>query len=286
MSFSKDIKKELMGEIPKPRHCIIAELAALTFTLGKWGKKGFYIESENEELKRKFFTLLNKTITISEYDDVLSKETVEELFEVLKVKDNAFEMNGLLVQQPCCKKAFIRGIFLTSGSVSDPRKGYHFETALSNESLARRVREVICSFGIDAKMVERKQQTVVYVKESNQIEDLLALMGANVAYLKFENVRIEKEMRNSINRQVNCETANITKTVSAAVRQIEDIRLIEETRGLSSLPKNLQEIAVLRKEHPDMALKDLGNLMDPPVGKSGVNHRLRRIGEIARSIRN
>ena len=140
-------------------------------------------------------------------------------------------------------------------------------------------------FEMDAKIVERKSQAVVYLKESNQIEELLGLMGASVAYLKFENIRIEKEMRNSINRQVNCETANIGKIVSASVRQLEDIRLIEETRGLKSLPPNLREIAVLRKTHPDMGLKDLGNLLDPPVGKSGVNHRLRRIGEIANSIR-
>lgn len=285
MSFSQDIKQELLPIIPKPRHCVIAELCALVFLLGKWEDNDFLIESENEELKRKCFTLLNKTITISEYDDKLSKESAKELFELLKVKDKEFFVDGLIVQQPCCKKAFIRGAFLAAGSISDPWKGYHFEIALSSMELAKDIRDAIASFDVDAKIVERKQQYVVYVKESNQIEDLLALMGANVAYLKFENIRIEKEMRNSINRQVNCETANIGKTVSAAVRQLEDIRLIEEKRGLSSLPKNLQEIAMLRMEHPDMALKDLGNLLNPPVGKSGVNHRLRRIGEIAKSIR-
>ncbi|MCR4674208.1 MAG: DNA-binding protein WhiA [Lachnospiraceae bacterium] len=284
MSFSQDIKKELFPIIPKPRHCLIAELSALVTILGRIEKECFCIETENEELKRKYFTLLNKTISISECDDMLSKDATEELFAMLKIKDS-LEVDGLLVQQMCCKKAFIRGAFLSAGSISDPKKSYHFEIAVSSEALANQIKSVIDFFEIDAKIVERKQQFVVYVKESNQIEDLLALMGANVAYLNFENVRIEKEMRNSINRQVNCETANIGKTVSAAYRQLEDIRLIEEKRGLSSLPKNLQEIAILRREHPDMALKDLGNLLDPPVGKSGVNHRLRRIGEIAKSIR-
>ncbi|MCR5546912.1 MAG: DNA-binding protein WhiA [Lachnospiraceae bacterium] len=285
MSFSQDIKKELFPIIPKPRHCLIAELSAFVTILGRIENHCLCIETENGELKRKYFTLLNKTISISECDDVLSEGITKELFETLKIKDFCLDLDGLLIQQSCCKKAFIRGAFLSAGSISDPKKGYHFEIAVSNLNLAKQIQGAIDFFEIDAKIVERKQQYVVYVKESNQIEDLLALMGANIAYLKFENVRIEKEMRNSINRQVNCETANIGKTVSAAYRQLEDIRLIEEKRGLSSLPKNLQEIAILRKEHPDMALKDLGNLLDPPVGKSGVNHRLRRIGEIAKSIR-
>ena len=174
---------------------------------------------------------------------------------------------------------------MASGSVSNPQKGYHFEIVCNSNAAAEQLQSLMTFFDMDAKIVERKSQSVVYLKESNQIEELLGLMGANVAYLNFENIRIEKEMRNSINRQVNCETANIGKIVSASVRQLEDIRLIEETQGLKSLPPNLQEIALLRKTHPDMGLKDLGNLLDPPVGKSGVNHRLRRIGEIANSIR-
>lgn len=136
-------------------------------------------------------------------------------------------------------------------------------------------------FAVDAKIVERKRHYVVYLKEGAQIVDMLNVMGAHVALMDLENVRILKEMRNSVNRKVNCETANITKTVSAAVRQVEDIQWIEQTRGLGSLPDSLREIAEVRLEHPDMPLKDLGQLLDPPLGKSGVNHRLRRISEIA-----
>ena len=140
-------------------------------------------------------------------------------------------------------------------------------------------------FGVDAKIVERKKHYVVYLKEGAQIVDMLNVMGAHVALMNLENVRILKEMRNSVNRKVNCETANISKTVNAAVRQVEDIQLIVEKQGMSSLPENLQEIARVRMENPDMPLKELGALLTPPIGKSGVNHRLRRIGEIADRLR-
>ena len=125
----------------------------------------------------------------------------------------------------------------------------------------------------------------MYLKEGAQIVDMLNVMGAHVALMNLENVRILKEMRNSVNRKVNCETANISKTVNAAVRQVEDIQFIMDTKGLSSLPENLQEIAQVRLEHPDMPLKDLGTLLMPPIGKSGVNHRLRKISEIAEKLR-
>ena len=285
MSFSQDVKQELFQVFPKARHCQLAELASIVTMNGTVKDGNFTISTENEDLKRKFFTLLNKTITISAYDDTLEASETKELLAALKIKPDFLLPDGLITQQSCCKRAFIRGAFLASGSVSDPKKGYHFEIVCDSYSVAERLQSMMIFFGMDAKIVERKAQSVVYLKESNQIEELLGLMGANVAYLNFENIRIEKEMRNSINRQVNCETANIGKIVSASVRQLEDIRLIEETRGLKSLPPNLREIAVLRKTHPDMGLKDLGNLLDPPVGKSGVNHRLRRIGEIANSIR-
>lgn len=285
MSFSQDVKKELFQETPKARHCQIAELAAIVTMNGTLHNGNFIFSTENEDVRRKFFTLLNKTITISGCDDTLKTSETKELLDVLKMRADDLLSDGLITQQSCCKRAFIRGAFLASGSVSNPMKGYHFEIVCSSFSAAEQLQSLMIFFEMDAKIVERKSQAVVYLKESNQIEELLGLMGASVAYLKFENIRIEKEMRNSINRQVNCETANIGKIVSASVRQLEDIRLIEETRGLKSLPPNLREIAVLRKTHPDMGLKDLGNLLDPPVGKSGVNHRLRRIGEIANSIR-
>ncbi len=186
-----------------------------------------------------------------------------------------------MVQQGCCKRAFIRGAFLAAGSMSNPQKAYHFEIVCGSDRQAQQLKDMINSFGMDAKIVARKKNQVVYVKEGEHIVDLLNIMEAHQALLNLENVRIVKEMRNSVNRQVNCETANISKTVNAAVRQIEDIRFIQAKRGLESLPDNLREIALLRLEFPDAPLKELGTYLNPPVGKSGVNHRLRRISEIA-----
>jgi hypothetical protein len=191
----------------------------------------------------------------------------------------------LILQQTCCKRAFLRGAFLAAGSISDPTKGYHFEIVCRSPEQARQLQQIMCTFALAARIVERKKHFVVYLKEGAQIVDMLNVMEAHVALMQLENVRIIKEMRNTVNRKVNCETANISKTVSAAVRQVEDIRLIEEHQGISSLPENLREIARVRMEYPDMPLKELGEQLSPTIGKSGVNHRLRKISEIAEMYR-
>ena len=191
----------------------------------------------------------------------------------------------MILQRNCCKRAFIRGAFLTSGSISDPQKGYHFEIVCPDEEKAQQLQEIIRSFHIDAKIVLRKKSYVVYVKEGAQIVDILAVMEANVALMDLENIRILKEMRNSVNRKVNCETANINKTVNAAVKQVEDIRLIERKAGFESLSECLGEIARLRLQYPEATLKELGMMLNPQVGKSGVNHRLKKLSMIAEELR-
>ncbi len=193
--------------------------------------------------------------------------------------------NRLLVQKSCCRRAFIRGAFLSAGSMSDPEKAYHLEIVCNSQERARQLQEIINSFEMEAKIVQRKKSYVVYLKEGSQIVDILNIMEAHVSLLNMENVRILKEMRNSVNRQVNCETANINKTVSAAVKQVEDINYIKSMRGLDSLPDNLKEIALIRLQYPQAPLKELGTFLEPPVGKSGVNHRLRKLCEMAEEIR-
>jgi DNA-binding protein WhiA len=190
-----------------------------------------------------------------------------------------------VVSSICCRRAYIRGAFLSVGSVNDPEKNYHMEFVLADEFSAEQLKELINSFGLDAKVVERKEHFVVYLKEGEQIVDLLNIMEAPLALMDLENVRIMKEMRNDINRKVNCETANLNKVVGAAVKQLEDIEYIEEKIGLSSLPEQLEEIARLRLEYPDKSLKELGSFLSTPVGKSGVNHRLRKISNIAEALR-
>ena len=194
-------------------------------------------------------------------------------------------IHNVVVQNVCCKRAFIRGAFLSAGSISDPEKFYHFEITCASMRKAKQLQGLMASFDIEARIVLRKRYFVVYVKEGSQIAELLQIMEAPVALMELENIRIVKEMRNSVNRQVNCETANINKTVSAAVKQMEDIRYIQDTIGLESLPENLQEMARVRLERPEATLKELGEALEPPVGKSGVNHRLRKLSLMAEDLR-
>lgn len=202
-----------------------------------------------------------------------------------EICENLSVSSNILIQKECCKRAFIRGAFLASGSISDPEKFYHFEIVCTTEDKAVQLKNIIQYFNIDAKIVERKKHFVVYIKEGAGIVDILNVMEAHVALMDLENVRILKEMRNSVNRKVNCETANLKKTVSAAVKQIEDIKFIRDKVGLSVLSDNLEEMARLRLDNPDASLKELGEMLTPAVGKSGVNHRLRKICEIADDLR-
>lgn len=174
---------------------------------------------------------------------------------------------------------------MASGSISDPEKFYHFEIVCQTPEKAQQLRDIIATFSIDAKIVSRKKSYVVYVKEGAQIVELLGIMEANVALMNLENIRILKDMRNSVNRKVNCEAANINKTVNAAVKQCEDIRFIERTIGLKELSEGLEEIARLRLQYPEASLKELGTMLNPQVGKSGVNHRLRKLSAIAQELK-
>ena len=202
-----------------------------------------------------------------------------------EVGENLNVVQNVVIPQSCCRRAFIRGAFLASGSLSDPEKFYHFEIVCATEEKAKQLQGIIATFDLEAKIVKRKRYYIVYIKEGSQIVDILNVMEAPVALMELENIRILKDMRNSVNRQVNCETANINKTVSAAVKQIEDIEYIRDTIGLENLPENLEEIARERVERPEATLKELGEALDPPVGKSGVNHRLRKLCDIAEQLR-
>ncbi len=238
-----------------------------------------------------------QTIKLFDYVDFLEEDWLgeEELSEmeeddITYVSSHAISLQNCrlprqVIQKDCCKKAFLRGVFLATGSVSDPSKAYHFEIVVRTRDMAECVREIIQHFSLDAKIVKRKKYYIVYLKEGSMIVDMLNIMEAHVSLMDMENVRILKDMRNDINRRVNCETANIKKTVKAAHRQIEDIEYIEKTKGLKFLSASLREIAQLRVREPDANLSELGEMLNPPVSKSGVNHRLRKISEIADHLR-
>lgn len=305
MSFSSEVKEELEKQIGRSRHCQLAELAAIMGHLGKLdstpGDSKITIFTEHAGLARKCFSLVKRAFDITPelgkenpcILKILGEDKVKRVLMGLKFLDETAgnmepirgRVNGLLLQKSCCRRAFLRGAFLAAGSISDPNKSYHFELVCGNPIQAQQLQELMLDFNTDAKIVERKNHYVVYLKEGAQIVDMLNIMEAHVSLMNLENVRILKEMRNHVNRKVNCETANINKTVNAAVKQIEDIRFIWERAGLDVLPEHLRQMAEVRLEHPEVPLKELGEYLSPPVGKSGVNHRLRKISEIADHMR-
>ena len=312
MSFSGKVKEELAGQLSLARHCQVAELAALLCGCGRVekmsdGNRKLWIQTENEAVARKSFTLLRRTFNIvvdiairvnrekgSSYYYIVVKKH-EDAVRVLQaaklinpygeVEEELSVVKNVVIQETCCKRAFLRGVFLASGSMSDPEKSYHFEIVCASMGKAQQIQKIMRCFALDAKIVSRKKTLVVYLKEGAQIVDVLNVMEAHQSLMELENIRILKDMRNTVNRKVNCETANINKTVSAAVKQIEDIRYIEETKGLDKLPEGLKDMALTRLTYPEASLKELGALLQNPVGKSGVNHRLRKLSEMAEEIR-
>lgn len=291
MSFSGEIKEELAVQYAKARHCNLAELSAIFSMCGEFyearnGICALRFRTENFPVARKSFTLMKKTFNIKT-DIVIRCNPQKGSFNYMLYGkgEELLAVKHAMVQAVCCKRAYIRGAFLAAGSISDPNKSYHFEIVCSLEGQAEYLRNMICSFGLDAKIVIRKNNYIVYLKEGDQIVDILNIMEAPGALMELENVRIMKEMRNSVNRKVNCETANIKKIVSAAVRQREDIEYIRDTVGLDRLPEGLRTIALARLLYPDAPLKELGAALETPLGKSGVNHRLRKLSEIADRIR-
>lgn len=182
-------------------------------------------------------------------------------------------------------KFILQEAFLEMGSVTDPEKGYHLEFVSSDENRLIKLQEIMEGLDIKAGVTIRKNQHVLYIKEGQAIVDLLGVMGAHVSLMNMENSIIMKDFRNGINRKVNCEAANLIKSANAGSRQVSDIEFIRDNKGIDKLPENLRQIAYVRLENPDVSLKELGELLDPPVGKSGVNHRLRKISEIADSMR-
>jgi len=318
MSFSGDIKEELSRQKPGARHCRLAEIAAILSMCGGVAVSArdefcLKIQTENLSVARKYFTLLKKTfnirvelsirqnmgkrksrvytVVVLKHEDAVRILQAVKLLQdnresYLDIEDGQYLPDSLIVQQTCCKRAFLRGSFLAAGSVSNPEKFYHLEFACTTQAKAEQIQAMLKAFHLDAKIILRKKYYVVYLKEGDQIVDALNVMEAHSSLMELENIRILKDMRNTVNRKVNCETANINKTVSAAVKQIEDIKYIRDTKGFDDFSEALAQMAEVRLANPEASLKELGMMMRPQVGKSGVNHRLRKLSEIAGELRN
>lgn len=313
MSFSMDTKNELAHVEPEKKCCMLAEIAGFIRMCGSIrlvgsGKFHIIITMENPAVARHYKKLIKDYFGIDAELEVgtgnslkkgraykltigpehLSEQILRET-GILMVKEGMnYISDGIydgLIRTKCCRKACLRGLFLGAGTITDPEKGYHIEFSCGSQVLANDVKRLLNSFtDLHAKILERKKTYGVYVKEAEQIVDILAIMGAHSRIFTFEDVRITKEIRNKANRINNCDNANIDKTLQAAEKQISCIKKIQERKGLGFLPDKLRETAQLRLDHPEATLQELADMMEPPMKKSGINNRFRKIEQMAEKL--
>lgn len=308
MTYALRVKNELARLEMKKTCCQAAELAAFIRFGGNVqisGKRlALNVVTSNAAVARRVFILFKKLFAYNTELVVRKKiklrknnvyliritdsEKVKEVLSRLKlVKDGVVvqEISDEVMAGRCCRRAYLRGAFLAAGSITNPETSYHLEIYTDYQEQAYQLMELIETFDLKPKVTTRKNRFLVYLKDSDQIVEFLNVIGAHNALLNFENVRIIKGIRNSINRLVNFETANVNKTVEAALRQVECIRFIDHHLSLDSLPENLRELAVLRLANPEASLQELGEMLNPPVSKSGVNHRMRKLEKMAMQLK-
>jgi len=308
MSFSNDVRNELARIIPEKTCCQKAELSALLMLRANVGQdqngeRCLITTVENATPARKIYRLLKETYGLSSTVRVQEKRRFKKsrLYVVetpldksngdgwlqdleLTSKSLKGQVNWPLISKNCCKRAYLRGIFIARGFINRPEGNYHLEIVLNDSRLVSDVQKIMRKLDIEARVSERKNSLLLYIKESEKIVDFLRIVEASKALLDFENVRIVKSMRNQVNRQVNCETANLAKTVDASVRQVEMIERLLHKIGVKGLPPNLRELAILRIDHPDNTLKEMGIMLNPPLTKSGVAYRMKKLESFAATI--
>ena len=308
MSFASEIKKELTT-IDNETCCQRAELTAIVRMNGAVSFSRSHhtldIQTENAAIARRIYTLIKavygypvellvrkkmklkkNNVYIVRMTDTARKmlldlEMIKEPFQIIRT------ISPTILEKQCCRRAYLRGAFLAGGSVNNPEtSSYHLEIFNSNQEHNQALCDLLNDYELRAKVLERKKGYITYIKEAEKITEFLNYIGAHQALFKFEDVRIVRDMRNTVNRLVNCETANLNKTISAAFRQVENIRFIDRTVGLDALPDKLREIAILRLEHQDVTLKELGEMVSGgKISKSGINHRLKKIDQFADQLR-
>lgn len=295
MSFSSDIKQELnkssdLANKEKVKYELVGYLLSGNIELENNMKVIKFTTESDYNINRfsKLLTNLNKNhkIEVAGKNFVI-KLKVKEIEDLIKIINNVVSINEelknkiLKQEKEENKKAIIRGSFMGSGSINNPENTYHLEIVFHNEENRDFIKELLRDFQVNVKTIDVKNKKSIYLKEGEEISKLLALIGANKAVMKFEEIRIQREMRGKVNRLVNCETANLNKTINASIEQIAAIKKLQETGKFNNLDENLKEIAILRLENPDIPFADLGKMLKKPVGKSGVNYRLKKIMEIA-----
>ncbi len=317
-SFAQETRQELARIFPEKKCCQLAEISGFLRVAGSLqlagpGRFHLFLSTGQPAVARHYKRLLQDYFAMETSLDIgegatvgkardsrdydyrltvrdphLSERIMRETGLLLVREGRDYLSDGIyegVVRNKCCKKAYLRGLFLGAGTMSDPEKSYHLEFVCRSEALATDLRRLIHTFvDLEAKVTQRGGRYVVYMKKADYIRDMLAIMGASGQVLRMEETRIKKDVVADARRIANCDTANVDRSVEAAMRQIDAINRIGETKGLSWLPDRLQEVAALRLAHPDLSIAALGELCDPPLKKSGINNRLRRIEELAAKL--
>jgi len=308
MSFSNDVRNELARIIPEKSCCQKAELSALLTLRAdiiqrEDGERYLITLSENATPARKIYKLLKESYGLSSAVRIQEKKRFNKkrvyVVETHMPTNDAFlnelglackglkinrRVNWSLLSKNCCKRAYLRGVFISRGFINRPEGNYHLEIVINDSRMASDLQKVLLKMGLEARVSERKNNLMLYIKESEKIVDFLRIVEASKALLDFENVRILKSVRNQVNRQVNCETANLAKMVDASVRQVESIERLINKVGIKVFPVTLRDLALLRIDYPDSTLKELGIMLEPPLTKSGVAYRMKKIEILAEQI--
>lgn len=299
MSFSSEVKDEICRVAIHKKCCALAEcygafLYGNTFTsdeikiitenrafaerLPKLMKKAFGVEPDMLPDEKKGGKLI---VSVTDRE---KNEAILQAFGYSWETNVSHHINLAMLEEECCKVSFLRGVFLAGGSVTDPEKRYHLELVTNHRSVSGELYSLLLEMGFEPKETERAGSKITYFKQSDSIEDMLTLIGAPVSSMKIMNAKLEKELINEVNRRVNCETANIDKAIAASAEHMQAISKIHKLQGLDSLPEKLYETALLRMANPEASLAELSTLADPPITKSALNHRLRKIVQLAESI--
>ena len=295
MSFSLEVKQELskINSLADKNNVKCELMGYLVISNTSVQKNKVRVSTESQYNINRFSKLLNNLgfvnydikIQRNMYSIFINKNDIQELIRAEENINIANEILSYFLKSEILEKAFIRGTFLGSGTINNPEKKYHLEIFLKNLETAKYIIEILRKYSIDFKILERSKKYAIYTKEGEEISKFLALMGASASVLKFEEIRVYRDIKNNINRKVNCETANLNKIVNSSVKQINDIKYIKERGKFNELSEQLKEIAIVRIENPDMSLEELGKLLKKPIGKSGVNHRLRKIQKIVEELK-
>ncbi len=299
MSFSANVKSELCRSEVEKGCCALAEALGVLLYANTFSADGIRIVTESREFAQRLPRLFHKALGVR-FDTLPEKDTVGKLSFLISDAEKirrVFEQCGFsaqtsvsvnvnfaLLEKECCRKAFLRGAFLAGGSVTDPEKRYHLELSTTHAKVSRGTQTLLIEIGMEAKQTERKGSSILYYKQSEAIEDFLALIGAGVSAMAVMSAKIEKDWRNGANRKTNCDSANVDKSVAAAGEQLAALTKLEQAGLLDSLPEKLSETARLRRENPEATLNELAELHKPPLSKSAVNHRLRKLAAMASEL--